>query len=198
MPATDYVRPGPGEPTDRALVTVTFLRMTHRPTNPPPALPRNAMLTPERMGVPAYRALYDRVGTPWLWWLRRVMPDEQLARHLAAPNIMTHLLRVDGELAGFFETETARYGVVNLNYFGLCPAYLGRGLGRAMLGAAVGQAYAANPRLAAITLNTCTADHPRALPNYLEAGFKITRQVQEIWDIPRRLGMVLPEHVRGG
>jgi hypothetical protein len=47
-----------------------------------------------------------------------------------------------------------------------------------------------------MTVNTCTADHPRALPTYLRAGFRPVRQVREDWDIPLRLGMNIPEHLR--
>ena len=54
-----------------------------------------------------YRKLYNEVGAPWLWWLRRVMPDEMLARHLASPTVAIHVLRVDGEVAGFFETDAS-------------------------------------------------------------------------------------------
>ena len=38
-----------------------------------------------------------------------------------------------------------------------------------------------------MTVNTCTADHPRALPTYLRAGFRPLRQVREIWQVPLRL-----------
>jgi hypothetical protein len=48
-----------------------------------------------------------------------------------------------------------------------------------------------------MTVNTCSADHPRALPNSLAAGFSEVRRVREVWDIPRRLGMNIPEHLRG-
>jgi hypothetical protein len=47
-----------------------------------------------------------------------------------------------------------------------------------------------------MTVNTCTADHPRALPNYLAAGFVEIRRVREVWDIPRRLGLRIPDHLR--
>ena len=40
-----------------------------------------------------------------------------------------------------------------------------------------------------LTVNTCTADHPRALPNYLAAGFTEMRQGREIWDIPPPAGV---------
>jgi hypothetical protein len=51
---------------------------------------------------------------------------------------------------------------------------------------------------AALTVNTCTADHPRALPNYLKAGFQVLRVVREEWPIPDRLGLPIPERLRLG
>jgi hypothetical protein len=47
-----------------------------------------------------------------------------------------------------------------------------------------------------MTVNTCTADHPRALPTYLRAGFQKVRQVREVWDVPLRLGLRIPDHLR--
>jgi hypothetical protein len=42
-------------------------------------------------------------------------------------------------------------------------------------------------------VNTCDADHPRALPGYLRAGFRPLRNVREHWPIPLRLGMRIPD-----
>ncbi len=80
----DYARPLPGEATDRAVVTVVFLRMNQRPARPLAVLPAGAMLRAERLSVADYRALYNEIGAPWLWWLRRIMPDELLRQHLVS------------------------------------------------------------------------------------------------------------------
>jgi GNAT superfamily N-acetyltransferase len=193
----DYARPAAGEPTDRAVVTVCFLRMNRRPDRLRVAFPPGAVLTPERLNVVTYRALYNEVGGKWLWWLRRVMPDELLARHLASPAVDVRVLRVDGETAGFFETDAGTWPDVNLNYFGLMPQMIGRGLGKNLLAAAIDSVFQGAPGLRGLTVNTCTADHPRALPNYLAAGFVEMRRVREVWDIPRRLGLRVPESLRG-
>jgi ribosomal protein S18 acetylase RimI-like enzyme len=193
----DYARPAPGELTDRAIVTVIFMRLNTRPAGPPPAWPPGATLTPERLDVASYRKLYDEVGTPWLWWLRRVMPDHLLARHLTSPAVTLHLLRLNGEVAGFFETDASLLSDINLNYFGLKPEFIGQGLGRQMLAAAIDSVFARQPAPRGMTLNTCSADHPRALPNYQAAGFVETRRVREVWDIPRRLGLTVPGPLRG-
>lgn len=193
----DYARPAPGEMCDRAVVTVTFLRMDHLPARPLRALPDSVMLRATRLDVQDYRDIYTKIGTPWLWWLRRVMPDAALARHLASAAVATHVLYAGDEIAGFFETESSSWPDVNLNYFGLAPEFIGRGLGTALLDAAISSTFHGSIGLRGFTVNTCTADHPRALPNYIAAGFREMRRVKEVWDIPRRLGLVLPEHVRG-
>lgn len=193
----DYARPAPGEAFERAVVTVVFLRMNQRPARAVVSLPPGVSLRIEKLDVAAYRALYNEIGQPWLWWLRRVMPDDLLARHLARSAISIHMLRVDGEVVGFFETDSSPWPDVNLNYFGLKPGMIGRGLGRLMLDAAVDSVFLGAVGLRGMTLNTCSADHPRALPNYLAAGFRETRRVQETWDIPCRLGLHVPEHLRG-
>ena len=84
---------------------------------------------------------------------------------------------------------------MNLSYFGLRPQALGRGVGRLLLDAAVADARARSPA-GTVRVNTCTADHPRALPNYLDAGFRPLRTVRELWDIPDRLGLAIPERLR--
>jgi GNAT superfamily N-acetyltransferase len=159
--------------------------------------PPGVTLTHERLDVEQYRAFYNDVGEPWLWWLRRVMPDALLARHLKNPAVATYVLRLDGAPAGFFETESTNWPDVNLNYFGLLPDMIGLGLGRRMLDAAICSVFQGAAGLRGMTVNTCSADHPRALPNYLAAGFSEVRRVREVWDIPRRLGMKIPEQLRG-
>jgi GNAT superfamily N-acetyltransferase len=192
----DYTRLAPGEQADRIAVIVTFLRMNARKPAPKPVFPAGFTLTEERLDVATYRHLYNEVGGPWLWWLRRLMPDDLLARHLANPAVSITLLRENGTPAGFFETDANPWPDVNLNYFGLLPSMIGKGLGAPLLAAAIDSVFIQASPLRGMTVNTCTADHPRALPNYLAAGFVETRRVREIWDIPRRLGLRVPEHLR--
>jgi GNAT superfamily N-acetyltransferase len=90
--------------------------------------------------------------------------------------------------------DRRNWPVINLAYFGLVPHSIGRGAGRALLRHAIDTAWAENPR--AMTVNTCTADHRRALPNYLAAGFLKLRTVREVWRVPNRLGLPIPERLR--
>ncbi|MCS6932219.1 MAG: GNAT family N-acetyltransferase [Acetobacteraceae bacterium] len=176
-------------------VDVTFLRMDSPPADPPRLLPPDCtVVAATRCSVPFYRYLYDTVGGPWLWWLRRTMSDAELARLLAQPSIAIRVLYRHGEPAGFYELEARSDRSVNLSYFGLMPWAIGQGLGRAFLRHAVDTAWQAGAE--AVTVNTCTADHPRALPNYLLAGFRKLRTLREVWPIPFRLGLPIPPHLR--
>jgi GNAT superfamily N-acetyltransferase len=187
----DYARPRPGEATDRVSVKVTFLRMDRKPVMPAQPFSNGATLTREALDVTAYRDIYGRVGQKWLWWLRRMMPDDMLAKLLADPAVAIYLLRMKGETAGFFELDATPWPDVNLSYFGLLPAYIGKGLGMPLLRAAIDQVFSGPVR--GMTVNTCTADHPRALPNYQRAGFRVVREIHESWNIPRRLGFSIPK-----
>lgn len=182
------------EPVVRVAVTVTFLRMDQRPADPPPPLPEGAEIRLERpCSVALYRELYDTVGADYLWWLRRTMPDRQLAALLADPAVSIHILHHQGRIAGFYELDRGNAPMVNLSYFGLMPHAVGHHMGHAFLRHAVDTAWQANTRV--VTVNTCTADHPRALPNYLRVGFRTIRRIDEDWDIPERLGLVIPDRL---
>jgi GNAT superfamily N-acetyltransferase len=181
--------------TTRIAVTVTFLRQERPPAPAPIGLPPDTRL--ERVLEPTirlYRLLYNTVGAPWVWWLRRTMSDAELAALLASPGVSLHVLYRGQEPIGFFELDSRPITTVNIAYFCLMPNAIGQGLGTALLRAAIATAWSHHPR--AITVNTCTADHPRALPNYQKAGFFITRTSREIWDVPNRLGLTIPDHLR--
>ncbi|WP_135467063.1 GNAT family N-acetyltransferase [Crenalkalicoccus roseus] len=193
--------PGAGGAAPEAVVPVavdvTFLRMDRPPRDPAPALPADARV--ERLArctVRFYRYLYDTVGHDYVWWLRRTLSDAELAALLADPVISVHVLYRGGEPAGFYELDRRNRPAVNLAYFGLLPHAIGQGLGRAFLRHAVDAAWAEGAR--AVTVNTCTADHPRALPNYRAAGFVTLRTVRELWRVPVRLGLPIPERLRAG
>ncbi|MBV9784333.1 MAG: GNAT family N-acetyltransferase [Acidisphaera sp.] len=183
------------EPVVRVGVTVTFLRMDRPPEDPAPPFPipvKVVKLT--QPSVAFYRYLYATVGAAHVWWLRRVTPDDELAPLLRSPAISIMVLYSGGEPAGFYELDARPWPDVNLSYFGLMPEALGKHLGYPFLRHAVDLVWQHKAR--GMTVNTCTADHPRALPTYKRAGFRPVRQVREEWDVPLRLGMRIPEALR--
>ena len=184
------------EPVARVSVVVTFLRMDRAPSDPAPALPMDMQVLVEPYcSVATYRYLYNTVGAPYVWWLRRTLTDQQTAALLRNPAVSIHVLRdADDQIAGFYELDATPWPNVNLSYFGLMPHAVGRGVGLAFLRDAVDEVWRRGAR--AMTVNTCTADHPRALPTYLRAGFRPVRQMQEQWNVPLRLGLDIPDHLR--
>ena len=179
----------------RVGVTVTFLRMNALPPDPAPPLPAGAEVRYARnCSVEHYRFLYNAVGDRYVWWLRRAMSDRQLASLLRDPAVGIYVLYVDGKAAGFYELDSSTWPAVNLSYFGLMPDAVGTRLGLPFLRHAVDAVWRSGAR--AMTVNTCTADHPRALPCYLRAGFRVTRHVREEWNVPTRLGLVIPEGLK--
>jgi hypothetical protein len=187
---------GGNEPVIPVAVDVTFLRMDRPPRGPAPRLPADARVERvQRCSLPFYRYLYDTVGRDYVWWLRRTMADAELAAILASRGVSVHVLYRGGEPAGFYELDRRADGTVNLSYFGLMPRAIGQGVGRALLRHAVDAAWTGGATRA-VTVNTCTADHPRALPNYLAAGFQVLRVVPELWRVPVRLGLPIPPHLR--
>ena len=156
----------------RVTVTRTYLRLSSRDA----ARPRRAgesRLTLERLApcpAPLYRTLYRDVGRDWHWLDRDAWSDERLAAHLGDPGVSVHVLRVDGELAGYFELVRHERGDVEIAYFGLVPRFFGRGLGAHLLTEAIDAAFALDAT--EVWLHTCTLDHPAALANYRARGFE--------------------------
>lgn len=179
----------------RVGVVVTFLRMDRAPMDAAPALPADVQVRQvANCSVEQYRFLYNTVGAEYVWWLRRTLSDRQLAALLRDPQISIHVLERGDETLGFYELDRSGWPVVNLSYFGLMPQAVGGRFGFAFLRHAVDTCWRMGPR--AVTVNTCTADHPRALPTYLRAGFRRMREVPEDWHVPLRLGLVIPAHLQ--
>jgi GNAT superfamily N-acetyltransferase len=132
-------------------------------------LPEQAMIVRHgAVQLADYRRLYREVGARWHWRDRLRWSDEMLREHLASPNVAVFELLTGSESAGFFELRRCASDV-EIAYFGLLPDFIGRGLGGALLTAAVDEAWRSGARR--VWLHTCTLDSPNALPNYLARGF---------------------------
>ena len=120
-----------------------------------------------------YRYLYREVGRPWQWIDRLPWSDDRIREHLATPGTEVWLLSHQTVPAGFLELARGVDGSVEVVYFGLLPEFIGRRVGRAFLAAALRETWTGDT--SRVWLHTCTLDHPRALPTYLAAGFRVVR-----------------------
>lgn len=169
---------------------VTSLEMREKPR--PRPLPHSPLRL-VRWRAPAndkYRTLFRRVGAPWLWFSRLVLPDEALRRILDDPQVEVYaaLDRAGIEL-GMLELDFRMEAGCELSYFALVPEMTGKGHGGWMMAQALQLAW--RKGVERVRVHTCTLDHPRALGFYRHHGFVPTRRTVETFADPRLAG-VLP------
>ena len=158
-------------------VVRTYLEMRVAPAMTPPAAPEGAHVERlEHCPPELYRQLYAEVGRQWSWFDRLWWSEAELAAHLDQPAVLIRVLHLNGAPAGYYELVSHGDRSVEIGYFGLMSHAIGKGLGRWLLGQAVTEAWSLGPDR--VWLHTCTLDHPAALPNYLKAGFSITKTEQ--------------------
>lgn len=163
----------------------TYLELTSPDAlRPAKALPPEARIVRrDPCSVADYRRLYAAVGASWHWRDRLMWDDDTLRAHLASPRIAVWELLVQDVSAGFFELRKSGNDEVEIAYFGLVPAFIGRGLGGALLTTAVEEAWRLGGRR--VWLHTCTLDSPHALPNYKARGFVPYRTEKYETDLER-------------
>jgi GNAT superfamily N-acetyltransferase len=152
-------------------MVVTFLELTTRPPALPPPPPKGkvAIVRAENPPVHFYRYLYDAVGRDYKWVDRKKLSDEALAKIVQDPKVELYVLYYEGCPAGMAELDFREAGVGQLAYFGLLPEYIGKRLGFFFLYQTALNGWA--KPISKLLVNTCTLDHPRALPLYQRVGF---------------------------
>lgn len=172
-------------------VIVTYLEMTAPPVHAPLPRPKGDLAL-SRANPPSwsfYRYLYDTVGEPWLWHERRRLARKELERSITDPRVEVWVLHVNGTPAGYAEIDR-REAATDLAYFGMIPDFIGLKLGPWLLDTAIRRAWEGGATK--LVVNTCSFDHPKALPLYQSMGFTPVRHVvREIRD--PRLGGPLPK-----
>jgi GNAT superfamily N-acetyltransferase len=152
-------------------VTRTYLEMTHPDQlRAVPVVPPARVECVERCPLSFYRYLYREVGRNYRWTDRLAWSDEQLRSHLATPGVSVWVMYAGGSPAGYFELHARGDRSTEIAYFGLLPEFIGQGLGKQLLTAAVERAWDTGAKR--VWLHTCTLDDPAAMPNYLKRGFK--------------------------
>ena len=159
---------------------ITYLEMQERPRQriAAPTGHSIALLKAQNMPVPFYRFLYEQVGKPHHWEMRRKMADAALAALIHAPTTRIEVLYVEGCPARFIEIDAALMPAsVEIAYFGIIASFTGMGLGKWFLATAIEAAWQHGPKV--VVVHTNTLDHPRALPLYQKLGFTPTGRGEE-------------------
>ncbi|MEM1103633.1 MAG: GNAT family N-acetyltransferase [Pseudomonadota bacterium] len=155
-------------------VLVTALEQRARPSLPKASAPphlRTALLRAERPPLHFYRYLYDAVGRPYNWVSRKQMSDAELTEIVHDLQTHIYVLMIDGAPGGMAELSFRAQPVGELSFFGLTPERIGCGLGRFFLTQVIELAW--DQGISNLTVETCTLDHPAALPLYQKMGFTV-------------------------
>jgi GNAT superfamily N-acetyltransferase len=168
----------------RVPMTVTFFEMTAKPSALPPPAPkgRHAFLKADMPTAHFYRYLYDSVGKNYLWVDRKKLTDQALAEIIQHPLNALYVLYVEGCPAGMAEIDLRNEGTANIGYFGLMPEFIGKRLGYFFLYQTCLTAW--SRPIGRLTINTCTLDHPRALPLYQRMGFNAYAREERFVELP--------------
>jgi GNAT superfamily N-acetyltransferase len=154
----------------------TYLEMRSpgqlRPAETPAPTPTVERL--EQCSVELFRYLYREVGSAYRWTDRLSWSDQTISSYLQTPAVSLWLMSWEESPAGYFELMEHGDRSVEIVYFGLLPACIGRGWGKFLLTRATEAAWRQGAER--VWLHTCTLDHPAALPNYLKRGFRAVRQ----------------------
>ncbi|MFO1501354.1 MAG: GNAT family N-acetyltransferase [Verrucomicrobiota bacterium] len=119
------------------------------------------------------RFMYALVGGDWAWTDKQYWSDEQWRRYVEDERLRTFAAYYDGTPAGYYELRRDPEGGIEIAYFGLCPDFVGRGLGGSLLTSALHEAWRMSPPR--VWVHTCTLDHPAALRNYQARGMTVYR-----------------------
>lgn len=166
----------------RKTVTTTSLEMTSRAElrsasgSKPYNLVRVELPCPE-----LNRCLYAAVGARYGWYSRLSWDFARWLRYLNGP-VETWVAYVRGAPAGYFELEQQEQGSTELAFFGLMPAFVGKGMGSHLLTDAIARAWDAGAKR--VWVHTCDLDHPQALRNYQARGLRIFGVHSEEQELP--------------
>lgn len=164
---------------------VTYLEMTERPRPKPlPASPLRMKAWPDV--TPAeYRLLFERVGGRWLWFSRLRMDDATLAANICELHAVLDRAGVE---VGMVELDFRDAGQCLIRFLGLAPELAGKGHGGWLFAQTLALAW--RKGVEQVHVNTCTLDHPAALPSYLKAGFRACKRAFETFPDPRLTGLL--------
>jgi GNAT superfamily N-acetyltransferase len=169
---------------------VTFLEMLEPPQFDIP----ESTLRLRRVAEPTldqYRALFRKIGAPWLWFSRLALSDTDLAAIIGHPEVHLYEVAAVEAVVGMLELDFREPGQCELAFVGLVPELSGQGHGRWLLAHAVRLAW--RDGVKRVHVHTCTLDHPAAVAAYRRAGFVPYKRAIERFTDPRLTGDLPPD-----
>jgi GNAT superfamily N-acetyltransferase len=181
----------PVSPNEVATI-VTALEMRQRPPLRPLPASRLRLVAWKEPSPEKYRALFRRIGAPWLWFSRLAMDEAALTRIIHDPGIAI-FAAVDpaGVEVGMLELDFRTPRECEISYFGLIPELAGQGHGRWLMAEAMARSWTKG--VERVWVHTCTLDHPSALGFYRASGFTAISRTIETFPDPRAIGMLPPD-----
>ena len=174
-------------PSGHVGAVVTYLEMLERPRPRPLPESRLRLVRWGAIDPAKYRALFRRVGGRWLWYSRLAMDDSTLLANVAGVHAVVDPRGVE---VGMIELDFRKPGECLIRFLGLVPELAGKGHGKWLFAQTLALAW--RKGVERVHVNTCSLDHPAALPSYLKAGFTAYARALESFPDPRLLGL-LPE-----
>jgi GNAT superfamily N-acetyltransferase len=177
-------------PDGELAAVVTYLEMLEPPATevPPSTLQLRHVASP---AADHYRALFRKVGSPWLWFSRLVMDDDQLEAIIRDPGVELFEVAAVEAVVGMIELDFREAGECELAFIGLVPGLAGQGHGRWLLAEAIQRAW--RDGVTRVHVHTCSLDHPAALSAYRRASFTPFKRAIERFPDPRVLGILPPD-----
>ena len=173
-------------PHGELAAVVTYLEMTEPPSDPVPATSLQLRRIKPTSGD--YRALFRKVGAPWLWFSRLAMADAELEAIITDPGIELLEIAAVEAVVGMLELDFRIAGECEIAFIGLVPSLTGEGHGRWLIAEAVRRAWREGVKR--VHVHTCSLDHPAALAAYRRAGFVPYKRAVERFTDPRLAGIL--------
>ena len=116
---------------------------------------------------------YKNVGKKHRWTDRLTWSDRDWIKYSTDSKVKTYILKVKGELAGYFELILhLDLKEIEIAYLGLLEEYHNKKIGGYLLSTAIKKSFEEKD-MQRVWVHTCTLDHKNALKNYLARGMKI-------------------------
>jgi GNAT superfamily N-acetyltransferase len=173
-------------PPGKIAAVVTYLEMRMPPAEWPPTTSEFEIRPVPQPDLEWYRQLFRKVGEPWLWFSRVRMGNDELHAIIRNPAVDIFALSHNGSDEGLLEFDRRLFPEIELAFFGMTHALIGKGAGRALLTHGLRLEWQHRPER--IWVHTCTVDHPSALGFYHKMGFTPYKRAIEIADDPRLTG----------